>query len=81
MMAQGNGKAARPPVPGYTALEGVLGLQLNQMLSGGGDVTAGLKQTNELFKNILGANFLLPYKQASYDDTLDATKALIKTLA
>ena len=31
MMEQGNGKIFRPPVPGYTALEGVLGLELNQL--------------------------------------------------
>jgi multiple sugar transport system substrate-binding protein len=81
MMSQGNGKIARPPVPGYTALEGVLGLQLNQFISAGADVAAGLNQTNELFKNILAANFLLPYKQESTDDTLDAAKALIQSLA
>ncbi|MDQ0474080.1 ABC transporter substrate-binding protein [Labrys wisconsinensis] len=81
MMEQGNGKISRPPVPGYTALEGVLGLQLNQFLSGGGEVAAGLKQTDELFKNVLGANFLLPYKQPSFDDSLEAAKGLIKTLS
>lgn len=81
MMEQGNGKISRPPVPGYTALEGVLGLELNQFLSSNADVAAGLKQTNELFKNVLAANFMLPYKQPSYDDTLDAAKALIKQLS
>jgi len=80
-MEQGNGKISRPPVPGYTALEGVLGLELNQFLSSSADVAAGLKQTNELFKNVLAANFMLPYKQPSYDDSLDAAKALIKQLS
>jgi hypothetical protein len=30
---------------------------------------------------VLKGNFMVPYKLASYDDTLDATKALIKSLA
>lgn len=81
MMELGDGKVARPPIPGYSALEAVLGLQLNQVLSSGGDVKAALTQTDALFKNILGANFLLPYKQPSFDDTLEATKALIKSVA
>ena len=34
IMQQGNGKAVRPPAPGYTTLEGVYGLQLNQALTG-----------------------------------------------
>jgi len=81
MMEQGNGKISRPPVPGYTALEGVLGLQLNQFLSGSGEVQAGLNQCNEIFKNVLAANFMRPYKQQSYDDSLPATQALIKSLS
>ena len=81
MMERGNGKVARPPIPGYSALEGVLGLQLNRILSSGADVKTTLAQTNELFKNILSANFLLPYKQPSFDDTLEATAALIKSIA
>ena len=34
IMQQGNGKLVRPPAPGYTTLEGVYGLQLNQALTG-----------------------------------------------
>ena len=81
LMEQGNGKIARPPIPGYTALEGVLGLQLNEFLSGSAEVKPGLKQTDELFKNILAANFMLPYKQKSYDDNLPATEELIRSLS
>jgi hypothetical protein len=56
-------------------------LQLNQFLSGSGDVAAGLNQTNELFKNVLAANFMRPYKQPSFNDDLAATEALIKSLS
>ena len=34
-----------------------------------------------LYTSVLKGNFLIPYKQASYDDTLDATVALMKSLA
>jgi len=40
-----------------------------------------LKETSTFFATILKGNFLIPYAQASYDDTLDATKALMKSLA
>ena len=37
LMGQGNGKIVRPPMPIYTSLEGVYGLNLNQVLSGSPD--------------------------------------------
>jgi len=80
-LERGNGKIARPPVPVYTTLEGIYGLNLNNTLSGAMTPEECLKQTSAYFTNILKGNFLIPYAQASYDDTLDATKALIASLA
>ncbi len=81
IMQQGNGKAVRPPAPGYTTLEGVYGLQLNQALSGALSPEDAIAATEELWKNILGGLLLVPYQGESYDDTLDNTKALIDRLA
>ena len=77
----GNGKIVRPPAPVYTTLEGIYGLNLNNTLSGAMSPEDCLKQTSSFFTNILKGNFLIPYNQPSFDDTLDATKALIKSLA
>ncbi len=81
IMQQGDGKVVRPPAPGYTTLEGVYGLQLNQALSGGLSPADALKATDDLWKNILTGLLLIPYSGQSYDDTLDNTKALIAKLA
>ncbi|HEX5499240.1 MAG TPA: sugar ABC transporter substrate-binding protein [Thermomicrobiales bacterium] len=81
IMQNGSGKVVRPPAPGYTTLEGVYGLQLNQALSGGLSPEDALKATDDLWKNILSGLLLIPYSGKSYDDTLDNTKALIDKLA
>ncbi len=81
IMQQGNGKIVRPPAPGYTTLEGVYGLQLNQALSGGLSPEDALATTETLWTNILSGLLLIPYQGESYDDTLDNTKALIARLA
>jgi len=47
IMQQGDGKVVRPPAPGYTTLEGVYGLQLNQALSGGLSPADALKATDD----------------------------------
>ena len=78
---RGNGKIARPPCPVYTTLEGIYGLNLNKVLSGSLTPEACLSETSTFFETILKGNFLIPYQQASYDDTLDATKALMASLA
>jgi len=80
-LQQGNGKIARPPSPVYTTLEGIYGLNLNKVLAGELSAEDALGQTKSLFENVLKGNFLLPYKLESYDDTLDATKSLIASLA
>ncbi|UIJ88742.1 hypothetical protein LZK77_25000 (plasmid) [Rhizobium leguminosarum] len=77
MMKQGNGKVTRPPVPGYTAIESVLGLTLNQLLTGSEEPKTGLERANSLFESILKGNLMIPYQKASYADTLDGAKALI----
>jgi len=81
LMQQGNGKVARPPMPTYSSLESIMGLELNRVISGGTDAKSALGEMKMLFTNVLKGNFMLPYKLASYDDTLDATKELIKSLA
>ena len=80
MLASGNGKNVRPPMPLYPALEGVYGLQLNKIL-GGADIKKTLADTNSLFSNLLGGNFYMPYKGKSYDDTVANTTALIDSLS
>jgi multiple sugar transport system substrate-binding protein len=79
LLKMGNGKISRPPVPVYTSLEAVYGLQINQVLSGA-DPAAALETTNTLFSNILSGNQFLPYEGESYDDTLENTVALIDSL-
>jgi len=81
MMRLGNGKIVRPPMPLYTSLEGVYGLQINQVMSGGVTPEAALETTQTLFTNILTGNQMIPYSVESYDDTLDNTKALIESLS
>jgi multiple sugar transport system substrate-binding protein len=80
-LRQGDGKIARPPSPVYTTLEGIYGLNLNKVLAGELSPADALSQTSALFTNVMKGNFLLPYKFESYNDTLDATKALLKSLA
>jgi len=80
MMKQGNGKVARPPVPGYTALESVLGLALNQLLSSDEDASSILARTNQLFESILKGNLMIPYQRDSYDDTLENAGLLVQKL-
>jgi multiple sugar transport system substrate-binding protein len=81
IMQQGNGKAVRPPAPGYTTLEGVYGLQLNQALTGALTPEDALAATETLWQNILAGLLLVPYSGESYDDTLENTQALIDRLA
>lgn len=81
IMQQGNGKAVRPPAPGYTTLEGVYGLQLNQALSGAMSPEDALAQTETLWQNILAGLLLVPYSGESYEDTVENTQALMDRLA
>lgn len=81
MIAQGNGKIARPPVPVYTTLEGIMGLELNKVLIGQQTVEEGLAQMDALFTNTLRGNFLIPYSFPSFNDTPEATAELINALA
>lgn len=81
MMRLGNGKIVRPPCPIYTSLEGVYGLQINQVMTDAMTPEAALETTQTLFTNILTGNNMIPYSVASYDDTLENTKALIKSLS
>lgn len=81
ILQQGNGKVVRPPAPGYTTLEGVYGLQLNQALTGTLTPEDALAQTDTLWQNILAGLLLVPYSGESYDDTLENTQALIDRLA
>lgn len=80
-LERGNGKIVRPPVPVYTTLEGIYGLNLNKVLTGQLTPEACLSETSTFFETILKGNFLIPYQQASFNDTLDATKSLLKSLA
>ncbi|UXN57683.1 ABC transporter substrate-binding protein [Phyllobacterium zundukense] len=80
MMKQGNGKITRPPVPGYTAVESVLGLSLNQLLTGSEDPKTALERTNSLFESILKGNLMIPYQKESFADSKDEAKALIGKL-
>lgn len=81
LMRQGNGKIVRPPMPIYTSLEAVYGLNINQALSGSMSPEQALETTDTLFRNVLQGNFMLPYQFESYDDTLENTKRLISELA
>jgi multiple sugar transport system substrate-binding protein len=81
ILRQGNGKVVRPPAPGYTTLEGVYGLQLNQALTGTLTPEDAIATTETLWQNILSGLLLVPYSGESYDDTLENTQALIDKLA
>ena len=39
------------------------------------------KQTAQLWTSVLKGNFMIPYQLKSYDDTLEAAKALIASLS
>ena len=81
LMGQGDGKVVRPPMPIYTSLEGIYGLNLNQAISGAVTPEAALETTDTLFKNVLAGNMMIPYQMESYDDTLANTEALIASLS
>lgn len=81
MFDQGNGKIARPPVPVYTTLEGILGLELNKILIGQNSIEDGLAAVESLFTNTLKGNFLIPYGLESFNDTPEATVELIARLS
>ncbi len=81
MMQLGNGKIVRPPAPIYTSLEGVYGLQINQVMNGDTTPEDALATTETLFNNILTGNQMIPYNVDSFDDTLENTVALIESLS
>ncbi len=81
MMVLGDGKVVRPPMPIYTSLEAVYGLQLNEAMSGASTPEQALETTDMLFNNILSGNQMIPYGIESYDDTLENTVALIEDLS
>jgi multiple sugar transport system substrate-binding protein len=76
-----NGKIVRSPVPTYTTLESIFGLNLNKVLTGELTPEACVKETSTLWTSVLKGNFLIPYALQSYDDTLANTKAVIDQLA
>ncbi|MBV7327233.1 extracellular solute-binding protein [Chloroflexi bacterium TSY] len=81
IMRQGNGKVVRPPMPTYSTLEGIYGLQLNRALDGSLSAEDALAETDLTWQNILKGNFMIPYQLESFDDTLESTQALIDQLA
>jgi multiple sugar transport system substrate-binding protein len=81
MLNGADGKLARPPAPIYTTLEGIFGLELNKVLAGHSNASDAMEQVNSLFTNTLNGNFMLPYAQPSFNDTIDSTKALISSLS
>jgi multiple sugar transport system substrate-binding protein len=76
-----NGKIVRSPVPTYTTLESIYGLNLNKVLTGELTPEQCVEQTTMLWTSVLKGNFLIPYGLESFDDTLQATQALIDRLA
>lgn len=81
ILKMGDGKVVRPPCPIYSTLEGIYGLQLNEVLSGTLTAANSLKTTDALFTNALTNNLMIPYSQPSYEDTLANTQKLIDSLA
>jgi len=80
-MKFGDCKVVRPPMPIYTSLEAVYGLQINQVMANAATPEKALEMTDTLFNNILTSNQMIPYEVDSFDDTLEATEALIKRLS
>ena len=80
LMGQGNGKIVRPPMPIYTSLEGIYGLNINEVLAGSSTPEEALAATDTLWTNVLKGNFMIPYQGESYDDTMENTLALIESL-
>ncbi len=81
MMKQGDGKVSRPPVPGYSALENMFGMTLNQLLTNTDSAADALGRVEGMFESVLKGNMLIPYTKKDYNDTLDEAKALITRLA
>ena len=77
----GNGKISRPGAPTYTTLESIYGLNLNKVLTGEMSPEDCAKETASLWTNVLKGNFMIPYQLKSYDDTVEAAKALIASLS
>jgi multiple sugar transport system substrate-binding protein len=70
----------RSPVPTYTTLESIYGLNLNRVLGGALTPEQCVTDTTTLWTNVLKGNFMIPYSLQSYDDTLDNAKKVIAEL-
>jgi len=76
-----SGKIARPDMPIYVTIEGIYGLYLNKALAGAMTVSDALNTANSFIENLLKQNYYIPWKQESYDDTLDNCVKLMKSLS
>jgi multiple sugar transport system substrate-binding protein len=65
----------------YPSLEGMYGLQLNRVLAGHVTPEQAMEEAQVQFETILKQNFYLPYPMEGYNDTLEKTIGLIKTLS
>jgi multiple sugar transport system substrate-binding protein len=81
VMEAGNGKAVRPPIPIYYALEGLYGTALNNTIRGQMTPSAAASSVESEFKSVLGDDGYLPYGGAQYPDTLANTVTLLKRLS
>jgi multiple sugar transport system substrate-binding protein len=81
VVASGNGKAVRPPIPIYAVLEGLYGTALNEAIRGQSSAAATLASVTKQFESVLGDDAYMPYAQPSYDDTLANTVSLLTSLS
>jgi multiple sugar transport system substrate-binding protein len=80
VLEKGDGKAARPPIPNYTTLEGDYGQALNQMLAGDLTPQQTAEQVQANVKDVLQNEQYLPWRQPSYDDTVASTTRILQQL-
>ena len=80
-LESGDGKAARPPIPNYTTLEGDYGQALNQVLAGELTPEEAVTQVQGRVRDVLSNEQYLPWRQPSYDDTVSSTAKVLDRLA
>ena len=59
----------------------IIQARIPHLVYGAGDPKAALETVNGLFTSILKGNLMIPYQKESFDDSLDAAKALISKLS
>lgn len=80
-LRDGDGKAVRPPSMNYTTIEGYYGRRLNRVLAGQDTPDSALAAVQRQTTDTMGIDGFLPWPRASYPDTVERTRHLLRRLS